>query len=66
MTQEQIKEQAFNYITDNLNNEMTLKLITELLEIISNELYQNGYISESNNITTCYLKLIGILKDGGI
>lgn len=65
MTQEQIKEQAFNYITNNLNNKMTLKLITELLEIITNELYQNGYISESNKLTTSYLKIIEILKDGG-
>lgn len=65
MTQEQLKEQAFNYINDNLNNEMTLKLITELLEIITNELYQDGYISESNKLTTSYLTIIEILKDGG-
>ena len=65
MTQEQIKEQAFSYITYNLNDEITLKLITELLEIITNELYQNGYISESNKLTTSYLTIIEILKDGG-
>lgn len=65
MTQNELKEQAFNYINDNLNNETILKLITELLEIIANELYQDGFVNESNKITTCYLKIIEILKDNG-
>ena len=55
MSQDQLKEQFLQYAENNLNNETILKAIQELLNSISNELYENGYIYESNKLTTCEL-----------
>lgn len=62
MTQEQIKEQAFDYINNNLNNQSQLELISYLLDNISNELYENGYIKDSNTLTTCVLSINEMIK----
>lgn len=62
MTQEQLKEQTINYIEFNLNNQSQLEVISYLLDNISNELYENGYIKESNTLTTCVLSINEMIK----
>lgn len=62
MTQEQIKEQAFDYINNNLNIQSQLEVISYLLDNISNELYENGYIKDSNTLTTCVLSINEMIK----
>lgn len=57
MTQEELKEQLIEYAEYNLNNDTTLQAICELLENISNELYENGYVNQSNKLTTALLKI---------
>lgn len=52
MTQEELKDNFLKYAENNLNNETTLQAISQLLENISNELYENGYIYEANELTT--------------
>lgn len=63
MTQEQLKEQFLQYAEFNLNNETILQAIEELLQNISNELYENGYIWQSNKLTTCELTIKELLKE---
>ena len=63
MTQEQLKEQFLQYAENNLDNETILKAITELLQNISNELYKNSYIYESNCLTTCELKIKEVIEN---
>lgn len=63
MTQEQLKEQFLQYAEFNLNNETILQAIEELLQNISNELYKNGYIWQSNKLTTCELTIKELLKE---
>ena len=63
MTQEQLKEQFLQYAENNLNNETILEAIKELLDNIANEFYQDGYISESNQLVTCVLKIGEVLKN---
>lgn len=63
MTQEQLKEQFLQYAENNLDNETILKAIVELLQNISNELYENSYIYESNCLTTCELKIKEVIKN---
>lgn len=80
MTQDQLKNEAYNYIKNNLNKETKkeliselledfynekdqLELTTEILENISNCFYIDGYIQESNSLTTCLLKIKDILKE---
>lgn len=63
MTQEQLKQQFLQYAEDNLDNETILQAISELLSNISNELYENGYINQSNKLTTCEITINEILKD---
>lgn len=63
MTQEQFKEQFLRYAENNLDNETTLQAITELLESISNELYENGYVKQSNTLTTCELSIKELLEN---
>ena len=62
MTQEQLKEQFLQYAEDNLENDTILKAIAELLDSISNELYENGYIKESNTLTTCELRINEVIQ----
>ena len=63
MNQKQLKEQFLQYAENNLNNETILQAITVLLDNISNGLYQDGYIKESNTLNTCLLNIKEILKD---
>ena len=65
MTQEQLKEQFLQYAENNLNNQTILEAITILLDNISNELYEEGYINESNKITTSTLIIENMLKEYG-
>lgn len=57
MTQEQLKEQALNYIDYNLNDENKLELIINILEDLSNNAFENGYNKEANTLTTAVLTL---------
>lgn len=66
MTQEQLKEQFLQYAENNLNNETILKAIQELLQDISNELYENGYAYESNKITTAEINIREVLNNDNI
>lgn len=63
MTQEQLKEQFLQYAEFNLNNETILQAIGELLQNISNELYENGYVYQSNKLTTCELTIKELLEE---
>ena len=63
MTQEQLKEQFINYAEFNLNNETTLQAIKEILDNISSQLYNDGYIKESNRLTTSSLIIDEVLKN---
>ena len=62
MTQEQFKEQFLRYAEYNLDNKTILEAITELLDSISNELYENGYVKESNTLTTSILSIKEIIE----
>ena len=64
MTQEEMKEQFLNYAEYNLHNDTILMAIEELLNKISNELYENGYSKESNSLTTCELTIKEVLQMG--
>lgn len=66
MNQEQLKEQFLQYAENNLNNETILKAIQELLQNISNELYENGYTYESNKITTAEINIKEVLNNDNI
>ncbi len=66
MTQEQLKEQFLQYAEFNLNNETILQAIEELLQNISNELYENGYVYQSNKLTTCELTIKELLKESEV
>lgn len=62
MTQNELKEQFLRYADNNLQNDTILEAIVELLDSISNELYENGYVQESNRLTTCELTVKDVLK----
>ena len=62
MTQEQLKEQFLQYAEYNLNSETILQAVIELLDNISNELQENGYIHEANRLTTSELIIKEVLK----
>lgn len=55
MTQSELKDQTINYIKNNLNDKTALEVAQKIIDDLSIELYNNGYISESNDLTTCYL-----------
>ena len=63
MTQEELKNNFLEYAEYNLNNETILQAISQLLENISNELYENGYVYRSNKLTTSQLIIDEILKE---
>ena len=63
MTQEQLKEQFIQYAENNLNNETILKAVKELIESISDELYENGYIKEANQLTTANLIIKEVIEN---
>ena len=62
MTQEQLKEQFLQYAEYNLNSKTILQAVIELLDNISNELQENGYIHEANRLTTSELIIKEVLK----
>lgn len=62
MTQEQILEQALNYIDYNLNDENKLKLVINIIEDLSNNAFENGYSKEANTLTTTVLTLKELLE----
>lgn len=62
MTQEELKEQFIEFAEYNLNNDTTLQAIYELLENISNELYENGYTTQSNKLTIALLKIKDVME----
>ena len=62
MNQEQLKEQFLLYAENNLDNETILKAVSELLDNISNDFYENGYIKEANTLTTCQLSIKEVLQ----
>ena len=64
MNQEELKQQFLDYAEYNLHNETILQAIRELLDNISNELYENGYTYESNQLTTCSLTIKDVLERG--
>lgn len=66
MNQEQLKDQFLQYAENNLNNETILQAIQELLQNISNELYENGYTYESNKITTAEINIREVLNNDNI
>lgn len=55
MTQSELKDQTIDYIKNNLNDQTALEVAQKIIDDLSIELYNNGYISESNDLTTCYL-----------
>lgn len=57
MTQLQLFEQAYNFISNNLYNDTILELIIELLDNLANEMQEDGYTKESNTLNTCLLSL---------
>lgn len=66
MTQEQLKEQFLSYAENNLNNKTILESIKILLDNISNELYENGYVKESNSLTTCSVTINEIIENNEV
>lgn len=64
MTQDELLEQAKNYIEYNLQNDTILKLIVWAINNISNELYEEGYIKDSNQLTTCEMIIKEVLENG--
>ena len=64
MTQEEFKKQFLDYAEYNLHNDTILEAVKELLNSISNELYENGYSHESNRLTTCEMIIDEVLERG--
>ena len=57
MTQNELLEQAKNYIDYNLNDENKLELVINILEDLSNYAFENGYNKQANTLTTTILIL---------
>ena len=66
MTQEQLKEQFKQYAENNLHNDTILQAVIDLLDNISNELYENGYSQEANSLTTAELIIKEVLESDSI
>ena len=63
MTQEQIKEHILEYIELNANEQTALEVANEIINQLANMLSESGYISTSNQLTTCYLIIKEILEN---
>ena len=63
MTQEQLKENLIEYAQNNMHNLTILQAINELLNSIINELLEDGYVSTSNRLTTCYLTIKELIEN---
>ena len=57
MTQNELLEQAQNYIDYNLSSENKLELVINILEDLSNNAFENGYNKQANTLTTVVLTL---------
>ncbi|MDD7757722.1 MAG: hypothetical protein PUJ51_25030 [Clostridiales bacterium] len=57
MTQNELLEQALDYIDYNLNDDKKFELVINILENLSNYAYENGYNEEANKLTTTILTL---------
>lgn len=57
MTQNELLEQALNYIDFNLNDYNKFELVINILENLSNYAFENGYNEEANKLTTTILTL---------
>lgn len=57
MAQEQLLEQAQNYINYNLNDDKKLELVINILEDLSNYAFENGYNKQANTLTSMILTL---------
>ena len=62
MAQEELKEQFLEYAYNNLHNDTILKGIIELLNNISNELYESGYHKESDRLNTSLMIVKEVLE----
>lgn len=62
MTQEQILEQAKNYIDYNLNSENKLELVINILDDLSVEAFKNDCFKKANTLTTAVLTLKELLE----
>ena len=62
MTQNELLEQAKNYIDYNLNSENKLELIINILEDLSNDAFENGYNKQANTLTSAVLTLKELLE----
>lgn len=65
MTQDKLKEQFLEYAYNNLYNDTILKAIIELLDSVSNELYENGYHREGNRLNTSSMIVKEVLESEG-
>ena len=63
MTQSELKDQTIDYIKNNLNDKTALEVAQKIIDDLSVELYHDGYISESNDLTTCYLIIKKIIDN---
>lgn len=64
MTQNELLEQAQNYIDYNLNDENKLELVINILKDLSNNAFENGYNKQANTLTTVVLNLKEIKENG--
>lgn len=62
MTQNELLEQAKNYIDYNLNDDKKLELVINILEDLSNYAFENGYNKQANTLTTMILTLKNLLE----
>ena len=62
MTQNELLEQAKNYIDYNLNDENKLELVINILEDLSNDAFESGYNKQANTLTTVVLTLKELLE----
>ena len=63
MTQEQIKEYILEYIELNANEKTALEVANDVINQISNMMFESGYITTGNQLTTCYLIIKEILEN---
>ena len=62
MSQEELKKQFIEYAKYNLNNDTIIIVAYELLENISNDLYENGYIEQSDKLAIACLKIKEVVE----
>lgn len=63
MTQNELLEQAKNYIDYNLNYENKLELVINILKDLSVEAFKNDHHKKVNTLTTTILILKGIKEN---